>query len=242
MSCRNSFLAVALDDELRGELAGAARALRDSAADLLDLPPGTGFGPLEADKLHMTFLFFGEHLHALPAPEVRALHGGIETAVAAAASAAAASDAEAIQKRLAFQGFELFPPGKMNLVVARFQASPALAELRDAVIDICRAQGKSLPLSYFSLIEGEGAWSPHVTLGKIKASRGDVGRASCVGKALLAFAPQRGAMPVGLTLLGDRPEGKKWCDWTGPLAFGPPPEPEAVDDSKVPPASSSSGA
>lgn len=210
MSNHNAFLAVTLGEDLRDELAAAARALEEDTRNLLGLPIGTGFDAADAGKLHMTFLFFGEQLQHLPVAEVHALHAGFQAAIQTAGASAGTP--------LAFQGFELFPPGKMNLVVARFEASAELIHLRNEVLDVCRKQGKSFPSCYFSQIEDEGIWSPHVTLGKIKATREDVGRASADGRELRALAP-RDARPLGLTLLGHRPIGKKWCDWDDALAF-----------------------
>jgi len=90
---------------------------------------------------------------------------------------------------------------------------------RNAILARCYEVGLSLPSSFFTLIEGEGAWSPHVTLGKIRASRAEVGYASCSGAQLQKFAPISSAAPLGLTLHGERPP-RAWCDWDGPLAFG----------------------
>merc|ERR1712086_114739 len=79
--------------------------------------------------------------------------------------------------------------------------------------------GIALPTSFFTLIEGEGTWTPHVTLGKIRATKDEVGKASCTGSKLRSLAP---AIPLkirGLTMLGERPP-RAWCDWDQALAFG----------------------
>jgi len=214
MANRNAFLAVALDGETLRSMDSAARALQESPAELLCMTSGVGFDPLTTESLHMTFLFFGENLRNLPAAELRSLHAAVRAAVEAAAS-----EAELPTTPLAFRGFELFPPEKMNLVVARFGATPELLRLREAVLAACREHAVTLPASYFTLIEGEGAWSPHVTLGKIRASRIELGRASCAGSGLQALAPAGPLRPMGLTLLGERPQ-RAWCDWDVALAFG----------------------
>lgn len=215
MANKNAFLGVHIDEDTVSALDDVAKALEDDAARLLGMPQGTGFDAQETASLHMTFLFFGEYLRALPAAELKRLHEGICTRVSNALAGH-----ESPTTPLVFQGFELFPPGKMNLVVARFQPSESLLALRQSILDLCHESGVSLPASFFSLIAGEGAWSPHVTLGKIRASREAVGRASCQGAEFQALAPRRSAIPLGLTLLGERPP-RAWCDWDGPLAFGP---------------------
>jgi len=199
----------------------AAQALQAGPSELLRLTAGVGFDPVPSEALHMTFLFFGEHLRNLPADELRRLHGAVQAEVQGWTSAG-----EPPTMPLAFSGFEFFPPEKTNLVVARFKATPGMLKLRAAVLAACREHAVSLPASYYSLIEGEGTWSPHVTLGKIRASRSELSRASCNGASLQALAPAGPAQPMGLTLLGERPQ-RAWCDWDAGLAFRALPDIEA---------------
>ncbi|CAE8742947.1 unnamed protein product [Polarella glacialis] len=133
---------------------------------------------------------------------------------------ALASQVTLLWSQLSFCGFELFPPGKMNLVVARFEPSPSLLQLREAALSRCKEDGLSLPSSLFSLLEQEGAWPPHVTLGKIRATKSDVGAARC-GAQMAVLAPTGALQPSGLTLLGERPP-RAWCDWDGALTFRNP--------------------
>mmetsp|Transcript_64103 Transcript_64103/g.181996 ORF Transcript_64103/g.181996 Transcript_64103/m.181996 type:complete len:230 (+) Transcript_64103:67-756(+) len=212
MSCHTAFLAVALGDDLRQWLDTVATAIQAAPAEMLGVP-GVSFDPIETSCLHMTFIFFGSHLRELPAAQLVALHAAVAREVAAAGQAAAAP--------LVFQGFELFPPQKCNLVVARFAAPRALLELREAVLAACKVHGVALPASLWSLLEREGAWSPHATLGKIGASRARVGGCSCRGLARSLPAAPAGARPLGLTLLGERPK-RAWCDWDDALAFQAP--------------------
>jgi len=217
MPCHTAFLAVVLDEATRSCLDEAAQAIEQAPEALLGVP-GVGFAPIASQLLHMTFLFMGDHLRQLPASEVAALHQAVQAAVLDAGDAAAAP--------MAFRGFELFPPEKSNLVVARFDATGPLETLRQAVLRACQAHGRSLPQSLWQQLEGEGAWVPHVTLGKIAATRANVGRVSCGG--LGGLAPTRPARPCGLTLLGERPK-RLWCDWDGALEF-----PAALDSQAVP--------
>lgn len=212
MSNRNAFLAIKLNGATWAALEQTAHALEVSAAKLLGTSDGVGFDPVETQSLHMTFLFFGKHLRELPAEELLSLHTAIRRVVSTA-------DQEALRTPMAFLGFELFPPEKMNLVVARFEPSSSLLQLREAILQACREHGLSLPSSFYALIAGEGAWTPHVTLGKIRASREELGRASCSGDALFALRLRERAHPRGLTLLGEKPP-RAWCDWDEALSFG----------------------
>eukprot|EP00747_Dinoflagellata_sp_TGD_P210761 gnl/TRDRNA2_/TRDRNA2_84018_c0_seq2.p1 gnl/TRDRNA2_/TRDRNA2_84018_c0~~gnl/TRDRNA2_/TRDRNA2_84018_c0_seq2.p1 ORF type:complete len:220 (+),score=42.91 gnl/TRDRNA2_/TRDRNA2_84018_c0_seq2:68-727(+) len=209
MSNRNSFLAVVLDDATTSALDSAARAICGSPAELLGLDEDCGFDPMPEESLHMTFIFFGEHLRELLAVQLRGLHSAVQEEVAAVATCAAAAP-------LVFSGFELFPPGKMNLVVARFEAPEVLLHLHAAVLEACKKHGASIPSSVWHRLAGDGAWTPHVTLGKIRATRAQIGKASCDG--LHDLAPVRMATPCGLTLLGERPP-RAWCDWDQALSF-----------------------
>jgi ribA/ribD-fused uncharacterized protein len=223
MPNKSAFLAVRLDAATTETLNTAAEALQSHAAELLSMPEGTAFDRLDTASLHMTFLFFGEYLRALPATELEHIYKGICKLVADFIE-----HPERIDAPLTFQCFDLFPPGKQNLVVARFQASAPLLDLRSKILELCREAGVSLPSSFFSLIEGEGSWNPHVTLGKIRASRQEVGQASCNGSRLQALSPRLPAQPMGLTLLGEHPP-RVSCDWDGGLTFRPD------EDTPVPP-------
>jgi len=213
MANKNAFLAVRLDDTLIESLSTAAQALATSPSDLLSMPEGTTFNPVERVSLHMTFVFFGEHLRALPGKELRALYEELCNVVADGVSVD-----DGLKSPLRFLGFDLFPPGKQNLVVARFAPTKSLLSLRDTVLDACKKHAVSLPTSLFQQLEGEGTWSPHVTLGKIQASRAIIGNASCTGSGIQALAPTTSFQPCGLTLLGEPPP-RVWFDWTEPFTF-----------------------
>ena len=131
-----------------------------------------------------------------------------------------------------FSGIDVFPPGKNNLLVARFEASPALHELQRLVEENAVVSSGSAARS-----EG-GAWAPHVTLGKVRASRADVGGAGLraaahvwrmcgqgVDEGVGPFAPMHGVLDAllvapsdGLTLCGDQPK-QVWIDWRRTLKF-----------------------
>lgn len=227
MPNRNAFLAVALDEAAVESLRAAAKALVADPQPLLGTDSDVGFKPVDDADLHMTLLFFGEHLGALPAAELRSVYEGLCEVVRSACASAGAS----ITERLEFCAFDLFPPEKNNLVVARFRPSRALLELRERVLATVRVSGLSLPSSLWTRLAGEGAWTPHVTLGKIRASKAQLGRVSC-SAALQALAPAP-AVPCGVTLLGQRPP-RVWCDWEEALRFsamtGWPSMPEGADE------------
>mmetsp|Transcript_30411 Transcript_30411/g.94361 ORF Transcript_30411/g.94361 Transcript_30411/m.94361 type:complete len:230 (-) Transcript_30411:231-920(-) len=213
MPNRNAYLAVVLEDETMRALGRAAEAIAADPAELLCARGAeVTFNPVEGAVRHMTFLFFGEHLRQLPAKALGAVHAALEQGLARAAAEGAA------EAPMAFRGFEFFPPGKANLIVAAFEPTRPLERLREAVLQTVKDVGVALPVSFFAQLEGEGPWAPHVTLGKIGASKAQLGRLSCDQEALLALAPQSPARPRGLTLLGERPQ-RAWFDWDEALAF-----------------------
>jgi len=199
MSCTTAFLAVALDDELRAVLHHVACAIEASPEQSLGVE-GVGFLPHAEDKLHMTFVFCGEALKKLPKANVTALHGEIQ---------AKTRRNSALEGHLEFKAFELFPPEKMNLIIARFEAPPFLRELRQFTWAIC--------LKYGVAMKDDEDWMPHITLGKIKATKAQVGHVSC--HSLVAPTLDGAALqPLGLTLLGSRPK-QVWLDWDEALLF-----------------------
>jgi len=214
MSNKNCFLAVRIDAPTLLALERVGRSLEENPSTLLNMPEDVGFDFMEPEQLHMTFLFFGECLRNLEASQLRTAYAQICEKVSDALS-----EADTLTAPLEFIGFELFPPQKRNLVVARFKTTDALLRLRDAMFASLRTQGISMPASFFTLIEGEGAWSPHVTLGRIRASKAQIGSASCNTTGLSTLAPSKPLQPHGLTLLGERPP-RAYCDWDDPLMFG----------------------
>lgn len=58
--------------------------------------------------------------------------------------------------------------------------------------------------------EIDDEWLPHVTLGKLQASKAQLGGVTVA--ALEEFAPKLPIMVQGLTLLGTRPK-QLWLDW-----------------------------
>lgn len=210
MPNKNAFLAVVLDEAILASLSHAIDALvADPSGLLSDGSEAVSFVPVDAESRHMTFVYFGEHLRNLPAQELRSFH----TALCAEVSAHAATGAP-----MTFSEFMLFPPGKMNLVIARFEPSEPLLQLRRAVLSRAKEQ-PSLPKTLFDLLEEDGDWMPHVTLGKIRATKAQIGKLSCARTPWQNLAPAAAALPQGLTLLGDRPP-RAWCDWDDALAFG----------------------
>lgn len=198
-----------MDDATVAALGVVAEAIAASPSELLGRE-GVGFEPVDDKSRHMTFVFFGEHLQQLSASELLAVHAAICEEVAAVSVSAAAP--------LAFHGFQLFPPGKSNLVVACFEPSPSLLELRHAVLRRVRECGLSLPKSFFAMLEGEGRWMPHVTLGKVRASKVQIGGVSCSPATFHSLVPTAPAMPLGLTMLGAPPVRVR-CNWDSALEF-----------------------
>ncbi|CAE7429333.1 unnamed protein product [Symbiodinium natans] len=203
MPNHNCYLAVSLDDETKASLGEVAESLTSSPA-LLNLPADTGFDAVEPEAMHMTFLFFGEHARRLPAAVLEALHQRLCSELLA----------EGLTAPMAFRGFEVF--GKMNVIVATFDAPKAMLDLRERVLQAC-FQDFGFPDTLHKLLKEQVVWIPHVTLGKIRATRAQLGALST--KRLRASLAT--AQPKGLTLLGERPLRVR-LDWDAALEFAPP--------------------
>jgi 2'-5' RNA ligase len=215
----NAYLAVALDDASRAHLAALQAGITASVARS---EANAAFDPMAFDMLHLTFFFAGEALGRLPAHLLYDWH-------AAVAGAIAASGLRAEDGRLSFSGLDVFPPGKRNLVIARFDATERLRALRAEVIVLARGLGGELG----DLAARDLDWSPHCTLGKVYASKAVVAdvAARAIGKVLVSreCAPAcaelrgEGVCAGGLELLGSiprqQPTGGCRIDWRDSLRF-----------------------
>ncbi|CAE7609794.1 unnamed protein product [Symbiodinium necroappetens] len=203
MPNRNCYLAVALDDESLASLGKVASSVVASS-ELLELPSDTGFDAVDPSSMHMTFLFFGEHAGKLPAPALETLHERLCSELLD----------EGLSAPMAFKGFEIF--GKMNVVVATFDAPQSMLDLRDRVLQAC-LKDPSFPPAFVKLLKEQVEWIPRITLGKIRATRAQLSSVSC--RRLRASL--KAAQPKGLTMLGERPKRAR-LDWDAALGFLPP--------------------
>lgn len=157
MPNKNSYLSLALSANTRDNLAHVQAELARSVAAQSG---GASFSPMAWEDLHITFFFGGERLAKLPAATVEAWAAAVRGAICAGGFTHTAS--------LRFAALEPFPPGKGNLIVARFDADKVLHELQsrlttiwtDMVGDPCGIE--------------TNAWIAHCTLGKVYASKAAV--------------------------------------------------------------------
>jgi len=152
------------------------------------------FKPRSRKGMHMTFFFGGTILCELPSEELREWHGKIMTRFQKAKEATASPDAtsnidsdidsganeeeteqQQHQKRqdrceadgytLQFKELCLFPPRRNTLIVAIFEASPALHRLHDDIRDIAK-NSESEQLA--SVVQrSKEKWTAHVTIGDL---------------------------------------------------------------------------
>jgi len=112
---------------------------------------------------------------------------------------------------LSFLGYELFPPDKQNLIIARFGASPALRAVQVAAVSAAASVGMAEIAE-----KHREPWLPHVTLGKIGATRDQIGQIRL--SLPMPFEANAGAAglvhPMGLCLVGEAPR-QVTLDWCG---------------------------
>lgn len=203
MTCSTAFLALDFGAGLTS-LNWVAQAIQTQSKALLSAD--VGFEATAPERLHATFVFHGELLQALTKPQLAQLHQELSDIV---------KESDLEQCELPFKRFELFPPGKQNLIIARFEAPKLLVKLRRSLWRCCLKHNASLKI--------DDEWLPHVTLGKLQASKAQLGGVTVA--ALEEFAPKLPIMVQGLTLLGTRPK-QLWLDWEEAFQFREPQQPQ----------------
>lgn len=191
MTNRNNYLCVALPTALTEALVRTASQLGSMPEVHLGVP-GVTFRPMAREDMHVTMLYCGEALRAVPADALKTLHAEL-------AVLGARFDRQDLGLRV--RGFELFPPGKQNLVTCHFTASEGLHTLQQGVAQAV-ANVITLPPG------ADEPWEPHATLGKIGASTAQLGG---IRIALPPLAVE-GFTPKGLLLSGQTLR-QAWLDW-----------------------------
>lgn len=157
MPNRNSYLALNFPETARDVLRSVAVACSDAAIE-----QGYGFEAMDFDDLHMTFFFMGEALRVLTSGQLIAFHAAIERAV---------SSADLSPQFMRFESLDLFPPGKTNLIVAKFRPPSGLRLLQRQLVEIARQHGLGGSASLRKQLYEEDSWTPHCTLGVFECSR-----------------------------------------------------------------------
>ena len=205
MPNKNSYLTVGLSEEARAQLYLTAMACHAAAFE-----HGCGFDPMAYDGLHVTFFFMGEALRALDARQVDQFHQKVAQAVC---------EANLSVQTMRFESLDLFPPGKSNLIVAKFAVGDALRALQCRVVEIARGFQIGGSRSERQRLYGEQSWCPHCTLGKLRGSAETV----AIGGTRMIQQLEchlQGVTATGLLMGGEIPR-QKWVDWEGTLQFQP---------------------
>eukprot|EP00929_Paragymnodinium_shiwhaense_P118691 TRINITY_DN90607_c0_g1_i1.p1 TRINITY_DN90607_c0_g1~~TRINITY_DN90607_c0_g1_i1.p1 ORF type:complete len:273 (-),score=64.98 TRINITY_DN90607_c0_g1_i1:300-1118(-) len=265
MANSNSYLRLQMEDETLETLRAVAHAIADDVpwwllgkdgatngeADAAASEAATGsvgFAPQE--DLHITHAFFGEALqsHAGAADAICDIHRIVEESLSDKTLAVEATDSAAREDEegghrivLEVEKFELFPPGKLNLVVARLKFRSRRDEiwarrLYLQVHDACKKAGLKLrgaPLSCESasdaaVMANSSDFQPHITLGKIQASAKTIGSVTVrtLNEQLTASARQQrlplaeradgsldGSVYISGIGMGGQPPKKVYFDW-----------------------------
>lgn len=190
-------LALLLDDATRCALQESVRSIAANPEELLGLPDMT-FEPESWDQFQMDVVLCTDHLCRLPSDLLQTLHDQLRDEIAAAPA----------EGTLVCRGVELFGSDKSHLI-ARFRVPTELVQLRRTLWRACREFRVAFP---------DAIWVPHIRLGRIKASRGQLNKVTF--KTLPAPLLKLTIQPKALTLLGKRPEDPHCdLDWDGILRF-----------------------
>eukprot|EP01127_Copromyxa_protea_P003495 TRINITY_DN13308_c0_g1_i1.p1 TRINITY_DN13308_c0_g1~~TRINITY_DN13308_c0_g1_i1.p1 ORF type:complete len:199 (-),score=22.92 TRINITY_DN13308_c0_g1_i1:35-631(-) len=155
---RSNWLSFSLPSPVRDALYEVAKGIAEDAIDVLG--PDITFRNMEHSDIHMTGLFIGDGLHSLKFAQLSRFHTLCSQAPTKK------------EMKLKFIGFSLFPPGKNNLIVAKFEADQDLYEYAEHLLLSAEAVGLQGLREKHNL-------EPHVTLGKIQGTRAQVG---CLSK------------------------------------------------------------
>jgi len=190
-------LALLLDDATRSALQEGVRSIAANPEEWLGIPDVT-FEPESWDQFQMDVVLCTDHLCRLPSDFLQTLHDQLRDEIAAAPA----------EGNLVCRGMELFGSDKSHLI-ARFRVPTELVQLRRTLWRACREFRVAFP---------DAIWVPHIRLGRIKASRGQLNKVTL--RKLPAPLSNLTIHPKALTLLGKRPEDE-YCDldWDGILSF-----------------------
>ena len=215
-----AYLAVSLNDQTKDALTEIQGILKINADE-----KGLAWSPFEWNQLHMTFFFCGEDLNKLPVTVLKRWHQSLLSAIQSIGDQLADCEMRLV-------GLDVFPPGKNNLIVARFDVSPALRQLHKLVIETAELEAKNTHGVSGTLFRNmltknsDREWSPHCTLGKLHAPRGTVANHAAVLvhgvsadlDAARVFRLLSQASTDGLIMGGSKPK-QAWIDWKESLLF-----------------------
>mmetsp|Transcript_9601 Transcript_9601/g.11155 ORF Transcript_9601/g.11155 Transcript_9601/m.11155 type:complete len:233 (+) Transcript_9601:343-1041(+) len=225
MSCKTGFFALELDYGAQEWLSQVADYIQQDTITAMDVTVDSssspnnniGFAATPLDRLHMTLVFCGEGLLKLSSDELSKVHAEMDQAVRR-------YPPQEVNRMLELTGFDLFPPTKCNLLVAKFTAPPMLQALRRELWQILLAAGGKQGTCAMT---DDSEWIPHVTLGKFKASSTQIGLLKCSGlkdrfmrSSVVSDRDGKDdrvnvddGVPVkGISLRGERPK-RIWLDW-----------------------------
>lgn len=145
---RNNWLSLEIDQITRENL----HIMTSNITKIL-FDNGILFNPMPYDQIHMTGIFIGEELHKLNSlkpdiiPQLNHTDQHNKTTCF----------------ELKFIGFQMFPPAKRNIIVAKYQCSEELKKrIQNIVNTIDQFSGLNL--------KQNNNFDPHITLGKIDSS------------------------------------------------------------------------
>lgn len=223
MPNRNSYLVLSLSDKLRSNLYVLAQKLKNSIANIDNGTGNLDFDLMEFENIHITFFFTGELLHKLSRIQLKNWYDSVTMIINEVLNEAKLNEAKMNEPlMIQYTGFDVFPPAKSNLIVAKFDVSNLLHKMYQKIAESSKhlLGDDSSGLKLIDKLNME--WIPHCTLGKIRAPKAiitDIGNK--VIKDILRDN-MRDLMedaPIdGLLMCGEIPK-QLWIDWENSLKF-----------------------
>lgn len=233
MSNGNCYLRLQLAEDTTEILQGISQTISDDVSSWLlgrcqrdetQSPDGRPLAFEPQEDLHITHVFFGEALHTASRDAICEVHRLVEEALADSSldlerpsDVTDAAEEQGSHMALEIDKFELFPPDKQNLVIARLKFASRKEEIWARrlylhVHDACAKMGVKLrgapqncgQTCEAVVIENSFSFQPHITLGKIRTDKTSLGAVTLrlLNGSLCADSPANGPS-LGLPTLDD---------------------------------------
>jgi len=189
----NNWLSLDLDIETRKNLHDIAEYIKINCNALFG--ENVSFEPMKYDDIHMTAIFIGDKIYAN-------MHNYNRQSICTIINSKLIQHYE-----LTYEGYKLFPPNKQNLIVVTFTCSQKLLERINDIVIIMEKNG-------FVGLKQLNNFTPHITLGKIRATKQQIDRISQNNDLHhIPIMETKSFITSSLYLCGEISKNKKMCKY-----------------------------